>query len=299
VSDAQQKSGIGWEPLLAISGNFNDFVARYSGETDRDVLNFFSFDTQNPDSIISLWTSARENARSIRELISSEMWEAVDVAYIEVNKWDIGRLLSSTPHNFFTFVKNSSYLFQGITDRTLILGEPREWLNMGAYLERACQTSRILDVKYHDLLLGAPARASNGGADEFFADSDSIGGPLDTHRWISVLRSVSGFEMFCKTHRDGITPQNVVSFLVLNELFPGSVRHGIGRVDSCLRSIAGPDWTRNSQDPSPSRLIGRLAADLSYTTSEEIIERGLHMFLEKVLFQCAAIGDAIARNYLL
>jgi uncharacterized alpha-E superfamily protein len=282
---------IGWQALLAISGNFNEYMRRYSRENDRDALHFFAFDEKNPDSIISTWTAAREGARSIRELISSEMWESVNVAYLELRTWDVDRMLAATPHEFFSIVKNYSYLFQGITSRTLLLGEPAEWLDLGRFLERSCQTSRILDVKYHDLLFGALNRAEQGVQQEPEGDFD----PLETHRWVSVLRSVSAFEMFCKTHRDGVTPENVVSFLVLNELLPSSVRHGVGRVDGCLRRISGSD---NGASLSPSRLVGRLVADLAYTSAEEIIDRGLHIFLERVVMQCNAIGDAITGAYL-
>ena len=123
-----------------------------------------------------------------------------------------------------------------------------------------------------------------------------MGGALDMHGWIAVLKSVSAFEMFRKTHQDGITPAHVVDFLVLNPRFPASVRHGIGRVEGCLRRISG----NQGEEPStePERLLGRLRADLTYSQPKEIIRDGLHEFLEDVQTRCAAIGNAITRTYL-
>lgn len=286
---------LGWQPILAISGNANDYHHRYGKETDRNVLHFFAFDYDNPDSIISVWTKARENARSVRELISSEMWEAINVSYLELRSWDVDQVLSKSPHEFFHRVRDSSHLFQGILNRTMMMGEAREWLDSGRFLERACQTARLLDVKYHDLLPSTLYHSDDpqiAGVD----DPYGVGGPLDTHGWTAVLKSVSAFEMFCKTHRNGINPTNVVDFLVLNGQFPASVRHGIIRVESCLRRIAGSG--PNAPGTEPERLVGRLRADLTYTNSREIIEQGLHGFLGRVLAQCNTIGDSIGRYYL-
>ena len=143
---------------------------------------------------------------------------------------------------------------------------------------------------------------SNAGVDRPDAtpgidvDPFGVGGPLDIHGWTSVLKSVSAFEMFLKTHRDGIRPASVVDFLVLNSHFPASVRHGIGRVESCLRRISGT--VGDGPVTEPERLIGRLRADLTYSRPEEIIAGGLHAFLENVQYRCDAIGNAINKAYL-
>ena len=286
---------LGWQPILAISGNAADYHERYGKENDRDILYFFAFDYDNPDSIISVWTKARENARSVRELISSEMWESINISYLDLRSWDVDQVLQKSPHQFFHHLRNASHLFQGILNRTMMMGEERDWLDTGRFLERACQTARLLDVKYHNLLPGTLHQSEEPGV-SYLDDPYGIGGPLDVHGWTAVLKSVSAFEMFCKTHRDGINPSNVVDFLVLNAQFPASVRHGIIRVEGCLRRIAGT--APNAPVNEPERIIGRLRADLTYTSPSEIIGQGLHGYLQRVLVQCNAIGDAIGRCYL-
>jgi uncharacterized alpha-E superfamily protein len=274
-SDGDYISPMRWQSILAISGSADAYYARYGVENDRDALHFFIFDTENPNSILSAWKNTRENARSIREQLASEMWESLNVSYLQLCEWDVERVLAGSPHEFFQIVKNASHLFQGILNRTMLMGETRDWLDTGRFLERAGQTARLLDVKYHDLLPG---------------------GPLDMHGWIAVLKSVSAFEMYRKTHLDGIRPANVVGFLVLSPQFPASVRHCVARVESCLRRISGNQ--REEPSTEPEHLVGRLRADLTYTRPEEIIHGGLHAFLDEVQGRCAAIGNAITRTYL-
>ncbi len=288
-----------WASLLAISGSSRDYHSRYTTENDRDVIQFFVFDTENPGSILRTWTGARENARSIREQIASEMWESLNVFYLQLREWDVDRVLTGSPHEFFQAVKNASHLFQGILNRTMLMSEPRDWLDTGRFLERASQTARLLDVKYHDLL---PVYVTDvPGTDEAPPQDRppnpfGVGGPLDMHGWIAVLKSVSAFEMYRKTHRDGIRPSSIVDFLVLNPTFPASVRHCIARVEGCQKRISGNQ--RDEPRTEPELLLGRLRADLTYIRSEEIIRNGLHQFLDGVQDRCTEVGKAITRTYL-
>lgn len=276
-----------WESILTISGSGEDFDARYEEENDRNILYFFAFDTDNPNSIVSTWTMARENARSIREQISSEMWECLNISYHAFCRWDVERIMASSPHEFFQEVKNASHLFQGILNRTMIMGQTREWLDTGRFLERGGQTARLLDVKYQDIL---PAPPSPDVTAPISSDSAEMYG------WMAALKSVSALEMYRKTYRDGIKPTHVVEFLVLNPQLPASVRHCIGRVESCLKRISGNQ--RDEPSTEPERLLGRLRADLTYTRPEEIIQNGLHTFLESVQDRCGEVGSAITRTYL-
>lgn len=301
----EEDKPIRWQSILAISGSANNYYQRYETENDRDVLHFFAFDPENSNSILTVWKNARENARAIREQIASEMWESLNISYLQLREWDVDRVLSGSPHEFFQLVKNSSHLFQGILNRTMLMSETRDWLDTGRFLERANQTARLLDVKYHDLLPnyhsngnGTPANGGPSGAEVRPPTPDpfGVGGPLDMHGWIAVLKSVSAFEMYRKTCQDGIRPSQVVGFLVLNKQFPASVRHGIGRVEGCLRRISG----NQSDEPTtePERLSGRLLAELTYTRPDEIILGGLHEFLDSVQRRCESIGHAITRTYL-
>ncbi len=284
------ESPLKWGSLLEISGNSKDYSRRYSRENDRDVLHYFCFDLENSNSIASTWKFARENARSMREQLASEMWESINITYHHLRDWNVDRLYRESPHEFFSLVKNASHLFQGILNRTMVMGETRDWLDLGRFSERADQTARLIDVKYHDLF---PDRRNDTDESDGIPSS---GDPLDLHEWIAVLKSVSAFEMYRKTHNHGIKPVSIVDFLVLNPSFPASVRHCTGRVDGCLHRISGTTVGTTYNDPE--RLVGRLLADLTYIGPEEIIASGLHEFLEDVERQWVGIGNSIAATFL-
>ena len=269
-----------WGPILAISGDADLFASLYDNNpAERNVLEFFAFRRDNTNSISSCVSRARENARGVRELISSEMYEALNIFFLEVTRWNVDKILDSSPHGYFTQVKNAAHLFHGITDRTLPIDEARAFLECGMFLERADKTARILDVKYHVLL-----------------DADEIGGTLDQHQWTAVLKSVGAFEAFRKAQRFGITPAKVVSFLVRNPNFPASISYAVTRVDRALRQIGGTKGLPASN--RAERLVGRLRADLSFITTDEIIAQGLHEFLDQVQVRCIEIGSAIQAAYL-
>lgn len=270
-----------WGPILAISGDAAHFSERFGhDQSERNVLHFFACDSGNANSILACTSKARENARGVREMISSEMFESLNIFYLDVTKWTVDSILDSSPHNYFNQVKNASLLFKGITDRTLPTDEPRRFLECGMFLERAEKTARILDVKYHILL----------------DSSEDASFPLDQHQWTAVLKSVGAFESFRKAHRFGITPAKVVSFLVLNPDFPSSICYSIRAAERALRGIGG---SKGSVPVNRAeRLIGRLHADLSFLTTEDILETGLHAFLETVQERCNEIGNAISEAYL-
>lgn len=279
-----------WHSVLAISGSMSLYTERYGVPSEKDMLYFFAFDLGNPNSILSVWRNARESARSIRDEISSEMWEALNIAYLRLQEWNIDRLTVQSPHEFFLTVVNDSHLFQGVLNRTLSIGEARDWIDTGRFLERGDQTARMLDVRYHDIL------ASRGDAEKGLNVVRPDQDPLDTHAWIAVLKSVCAFEMYRKAHKEGIIPINVVDFLLLNLQFPASVRHCVERVEGCLHRISGTAREEPANDAE--RLIGRLRADLRYLQAEEIVAGGLHAFLSGVERRVVALGDAIARTYL-
>lgn len=284
-------SPIRWQSLLAVSGGLTGYESLYEQKNDRDVLYFFGFDLQNPNSILSVWKTARENARSIRDQISSEMWESLNSSYLKLRDWNVERLLSGSPHTFFQMVQDNALLFQGVLNRTLLMGEARDWIDVGRFLERADQTARLLSIQnYESLMAGEASEATEMNAVE---DADVLG-PLSVHAWTTVLKSACAFEMYRKTYRDGVKPVHVVDFLVLNAQFPASVRHCIERVSGCLSRIGSSAET----GLEPERLLGRLRADLVYASPQEIWVGGLHDFLTDVQNRCVLIGSAITRMYL-
>lgn len=275
-----------WSSTLQITGEEGAFAGLYPEENDRNVVEFFCFDDRNPNSILRCVTSTRENARSIREAISSEMWESLNAFYLELRgkNWEA---IAGSPHQYFQWVKNQSHLFQGITNRTLMMGESRDFLDAGRFLERALQTTRILDVRYHDLeiMLGQ----TQGLLQTPDTAEDEIG---SVHAWISVLKSVGAYEAFRKT-TNAVQGQAVAEFLLLHPAFPASVRHSVERVQGCLKRIgAGRPLT------SADRKVGRLWARLAYTAWEDIGRDGLKPVLAEVRDQCNAVGVAIADAYL-
>ncbi len=286
-----------WSSILAISGQEELYRETHALEDERSILQFFAFDEKNGSSIYSCILYARENGRSIRDQISSEMWKCLNQLYLEYREWNVDRVLSGSPFAFFEKVKEGSQLFQGVTNRTLMMGETRDFHDAGRFLERADQTARILDVKYHDLL---PTYAAHETGDypvgTTIAEGGSVGGPVDVHGWIAVLKSVGAYEAFRKTYHEGVTPARVAQFLLLNPRFPASVRHSIGRVDGCLRRIS------SNRDVAPvnsaEREVGKLYNDLNFMQAEDIIAGGLHQFLEGVEERCSSIGDSIRKTYL-
>jgi len=290
-----------WESIIAISGQGELFAKTYPNQDEASILQFFAFDDANPNSISNSIKYARLNGRAIRDQISSEMWESINKFYLEYRTWDLDKVLNGSPFAFFEFVKRGSHLFQGITSRTLMTGETQNFYDIGRYLERADQTARILDVKYHDLLPKFAGRKRSGaGAAAVVTAGDpeigSVGGPVDLHGWMAVLKSVGAYEAFRKTYRKGVTPSRVAEFLILNPQFPASVRYSVGRVAKCLRRVSG------NQDLSPinsaERSVGILYNDLNYLRAEDIIKSGLHEFLVQTQERCAEVGNSVIESYL-
>ncbi len=287
-----------WNSILLISGEDEPFLEKYgeaATEDERTVLNYFCFDRDNPSSVLSSLERARENARGIRQQISSEMWEIVNRAYLDISSMDVDKVLKRTPHAFFTGVKSAAHLFQGIADRTLMDGQSRDFLDLGRYLERAGQTARILDVKYHALL----PRFRDGKPPEppsLLPEPDSVGGPMDVHGWIAVLRSVGGLEAFRKTHPASTDPTQIAGFILLNPDFPSAVRYCADQVHERIERLTAQTGAR--QDSQARFGAYQLRSKLASATPSEVVTEGLHGYLEDVLDRCDEIGAAIGETFL-
>ncbi len=266
-----------WGALVSASGDQEYFDQKYGEATRENVVQFLTFDAEYAGSIISSVTAARENARSVREVISSEMWEQLNQFYISVRDAASAGPLESTT-NFFQYVKNASHLFVGISVTTFSQGEPWHFARLGRVLERADKTSRILDVKYFVLL----------------PNVEDVGTPIDDLQWSAVLRSVSGFEMYRKRHH-GITPKRVVGFLVLDRLFPRAIMHCVNVADRSLHAISGsPEGTFWNV---AEKQLGQLRSELAYMTVDEIINTGLHEFLDSLQVKLNRVGEGIFQSF--
>ncbi len=253
-----------WEPLVVTTGDLAFFKEHYGEATAESVTQFLVFDKNYPNSVRSCLYAARENARSVREIISSEMWEHVNAAYMmimgasqELALADLITLLAE--------IKKISHLFAGLMDATMSRGEGWNIGQMGRFLERADKTSRILDVKYY-ILLPSP---------------EDVGTPADELGWMALLKSASAYEMYRKwstQHR--ITPAGVVQFLMLDPQFPRSIRFCLYQVERSLHNITG---TPAGLWRSPvERTLGRIRSELEYVTIEEVIMGGVHDFLDRL-----------------
>jgi uncharacterized alpha-E superfamily protein len=273
------EGGAQWEPLVATTGDAELFEKRYGNDASQDnVLDFLTFDRESPNSIINCLALARENARSVREIVSSEMWEQVNHAYLMVMEAARSKIALEAPHDFFTAVKQASQLFVGITYLTMSHNEAWHFGRLGRLLERGDKTSRILDVKYF-LLLPQPT---------------DVGTPMDALHWSALLRSASAFEMYRKRH-GGITPAKVVEFLMLERRFPRTVRYCLSKAERSLHAITGASlgtWTNGAE-----RELGRLNAELSYADTKEVLARGLHEYIDNLQQRLNYVGSSVHETF--
>jgi len=234
-----------WAPVIASLEETDLFDSLYEMADEHSVTEFLTLQKKNPNSIFSCLTLARENARTTREQISSEMWEQINRLYLFVQSDDARKLLASSPHEFFKRVVNGSHLFQGITEATMTHGEGWEFIRIGTLLERADCTSRILDVKYHILL----------------PSGESVGGNIDTIQWMAVLKSCSALEAYCKLYVSQVAPWKVAEFLIAHQEFPRSIRYCVDSLDAALHRISGVDESRYANEAE--RLVPSAVAEIA------------------------------------
>jgi uncharacterized alpha-E superfamily protein len=278
ILDMPSEKGKHWEPLVMITGDQALFERHYPDYGQEAVIRFLTFDRDYPNSILTCLAAARENGRSIREIISSEMWEHLNNFYLELADAKSLTLALDDPHRFFKIIQMRSHLFTGLMDCTMSHGEAWNFARIGMMLERADKTSRILDVKYFMLLPRA----------------DLVNTPIDNIQWTAVLKSASAFEMFRKVHHQ-ITPRSVANFLIFDSQFPRSIRHCIAKADVCLQRITGA--APGSVHNGAQKLLGRLKADLEYSDIDEVIEGGMHEYLDGMQTKLNQVDTAIGTTF--
>lgn len=242
------------------------------------VTQFLTFDAENKESLVSCINGGRENARQIREQISSEMWEQLNGLYLDVRRADIASIYAQ-PHGFYGPVKQAAHLFQGITDSTLMRNEGWHFIQLGRYIERASATAVLLDVHLR-ALLNQPEQTAG----------------LDFISWVALLKSCTSFEAYCQTYTADLRPERIAEFLLLNSELPRSVRFAADAVQASLEALArlsGARKTGRSQ-----RLAGKLRATLNYAQVDEIIADDIHAFLQSIQRQCAQIHTSVHQQYI-
>jgi uncharacterized alpha-E superfamily protein len=269
-----------WEPLVIVSGDHEPFLERHGKATRESVVYFLTFDEGNPNSIASCLRAARESARSVREAISTDMWEQLNKAYLMVRdaaSAGVGPLVTG-PYDFFDRVKEASAMFVGMTDATMTHGDGWHFGRMGRLLERADKTSRILDVKYFILL----------------PQVEDVGTPFDDIQWAALLRSASAFEMYRQRH-GRIRPNLVVEFLLLGRTFPRAVRYCLTKANESLHAVSGSPLGEYAN--AAERQLGALRADFAYKQVDQIIASGLHEFIDALQVRVNDVGDAVFRTF--
>jgi uncharacterized alpha-E superfamily protein len=266
-----------WQPLIDTAGDPEPFKQRYGEATECNVIQFLAFDSENPNSIFSCVRAARENARSVRETISSEMWEQANSIYLQIQMQRSAPRPESLPE-LLKALRFACHQFQGITDATMSHNEAWHFLRLGRQLERADKTSRILDVKYFILLPSAKA----------------VGTPYDDLHWAAVLRSVSGFEMYRKKH-GRIAPRDIVEFLIMDREFPRSIHRCVSSARESLHAITG---TPLGSAPYPSeQLMEALYSELDSTAVDVVLRSGLHEYLDGLQTKLNAVGDRLTHDF--
>ena len=278
ILDLPPDVGEQWEPLIVTTGDEELFKELYPEFNQENVVQFLTFDTRNPNSILSCLQMARENARSVREWISSEMWQQVNTFYLMLKDASRKGGGIELPHEFFVQIMMASHLFTGLSENTMTHGEGWEFARLGRMLERADKTARILDVKYFILLPSV----------------EYIGMPYDHILWASLLRSASAFEMYRKRY-GRIAPDQIIEFMVLDAEFPRAIHHCLIMAELALRNISGTMRGRFSN--KAEKTLGRLLADLDYTQLEEIKSIGLHEFLDNTQTRLNQVGAAVHETY--
>ena len=264
----------GWRSLLSISELVPAYTERYGEIDPQKVTAFMVSDESNPSSILNCLRAARENARAVRGTLTTEVWETTNQSWLEFNRMIRGGAVAREPAKLFEWVKLRAHLSRGVTLGTMLQDEALDFLRIGSFLERADNTARMLDVKFH------AASAQRDNASEFY-------------HWSAVLLSVSAFEIYRKVYSNVIVPEKVAELLILRQAMPRSLAHCLGRLVSNLNRVA------NAQSGETLRQAGRLKAELDYGRIDEILATGLHAYLTQFLERINTLGQGISRDFLM
>lgn len=259
IPDAMQ-----WMPLVATTADEELYKDIYGEPSQEDIFNFLTFDNNNSNSVYACVMNARENARTIRENISIEMWEHINGFYHNVRDTANKRQeILPNPREFLKSVVQGSQLLSGIEDSTISHTEGWHFGKLGRFLERADKTARLLDVKYFILLPSV----------------DEVGSVLDLIQWSAVLKSVSAFMMYRRKHGQ-LLPNKIVEFLILDKDFPRSVYYCTASAQVMLKNILR---THRSSVKNPAmQKLAMLNSELYYTNTKEIMKFGMHEYIDRL-----------------
>ncbi|MDX1484147.1 MAG: alpha-E domain-containing protein [Alphaproteobacteria bacterium] len=266
-----------WDAVLQITGGAEEFHQRFGDPSAEAVISYLTLDPENPSSIYSTIRAARENARAERVALTTEMWEALNSTWLEISTLTPARLASRGHRNFFDWIKERSHLFRGVAVSTMLRDERYHFLRLGTFIERADNTARILDVKYHILL----------------PHGVEVGSAVDYMQWGALLRSVSAYRTYHHAYKETIAPAHVAELLIFDISFPRSLHACVNEVLELLNAIGGP------RGNEAQRLAGELHARLHYGKIESVFAQGLHEFITDFIARNNALSNEIQAAYLI
>ena len=266
-----------WKPVLQIFTYLKDEESDVLMQDTRSILQYMVTEKENPNSVLNIVTLARENARSVQDHITKEMWQCLNDFYHTMRDENLPLLLKKEdPITILDILIKQGLLYFGTTDVTMARGEGNSFINIGKYLERAVQSTDILDVKFSGLN----------------ADVDK---PADTTYWKYLLLSISGYELYLKTYRSGFEAKNIVEQIVLNEQFPRSVVYSMNQLHRYFQRLK---TERNSAAfDELNFMIGKLKSRIQFSTPDAIMAEGLHQYLKETRSSFFEIGNKLNQSY--
>ncbi len=237
-----------------------------------------ALDANNPSSIYSSLRTARNNARAVRTALTSEMWENLNVLWLEMDGGRASVVKRGDIRGFLEWVKERSFVFRGALGGTMLRDEAYHFTSLGTFVERADSTARILDVKYHVLL----------------PQGENVGGGLDYYQWSTILRAVAALGSYHYLYRDKLKPWTIAELLILREEMPRSLVHCLWQISQHLDALAEAYADRRECH----RTVGKLYSELRYASIAEIFQNGLHEYLSSFMRQNNALNEEIAASYL-
>jgi uncharacterized alpha-E superfamily protein len=271
----------GWQGLLSISELLFTYRKQHDQVRAREVMEFMVRDESNPSSIVSCLRAARENARAVRGTLTTEVWETQNQTWLEIKRMLKSDEFERDPAQFFEWVKFRSHLSRGVTVGTMLMDEALHFMRLGTFLERADNTARLVDVKFHAV------------ESDFYGAASHKDQEYDFYHWSAILRSVSGFEVYRKVYRDVIKPERVAELLILRPDMPRSLHASLNEVVGNLSMVDG------NASSETQRRAGKLRSELQYGRIDEILATGLHAYLTQFLDRINDLGGRISQDFLI
>lgn len=266
-----------WRSTLTSAGVVHLFVAKHGESSFDKAISFLLFDEDNPSSVRSCLTAARTNARSVRTKITRDMWEALNSTWISFEEIRPAEITAARLPVLLDWIRDRASLFRGALIGTILRDDTYYFSQLGAFVERADNTARILDVKYYILL------PSNQG----------VGGDIDTYQWETILRSVSAHRSYRHVFHDNYRPWNVADFLILRPEMPRSLRFCYDRLNDTLSGLCAHYGSR-----CPSmELVEETRRMLQNASMDRVFRQGLHEFLTGFIGRNNRVTDALSADY--